>query len=126
MDKITDKRVTWSMLVAAIISGLLGVFILGNVFEFVVRNMLHLQDKPIDVILPQIFLLIVLLVMGTGILLFSVAVENKTMKWFIVAFCILVPTVLEVVDLGFRSFMIYNEIMTNPEVMLSLFQNNNQ
>lgn len=122
MDKITDKRVTWGMLIASIVSGILGVLILGNVFEFVVRNLLHLQDKPIDVILPQIFLLVIFLIIGTGILIFSVAVENKTMKWFIVAFCILIPTILEVIDLGFRSFLIYNEIMSNPEILLSLFQ----
>lgn len=122
MDKITDKRVTWAMLITAIISGLVGVFILGNVFEFIVRNLLHLQDKPFDIILPQIFVLIVLLILSTTILVFSVAIENKLMRWFIVAFCILIPTLLEVVDLGFRAFMIYNEVMSNPELLIEFFQ----
>lgn len=109
-DKITSKKFAWALLLTAIIGGVGGALLLGDILHTVARIALRLSDESYFTIIIPLAILLVLGLIGTLALVLSVFVENKKMKIAIILFSILLPIVIEVIDLSIRTFAIISEV----------------
>lgn len=115
-----DNRLGILMMISSIVLCFVGVWMLGEIYTQSVRIFVGLSEEKIETIIPQILILMVIAIIGTIILVLAFGLKNKKMRLTIILFSILVPTILEIVDLTIRSVILYNEIMQNPDLLLSL------
>lgn len=120
MDKIKQQKIfEYSMLIGSILSCFIGVWLVGETYSSLIRSMLGLSEQPIEsLILPLVFLLIVAII-GTVILFLAFGIKNKAIKITVILFSILIPTILDSIDLIIRSINIYNEVISNPEILIN-------
>jgi hypothetical protein len=116
-DKITSNKFSVALLVTAIISGVGGALLLGEILHTVARIAFHISDESYTVIIIPAIILVVLGVLGTLVLILAVFIENKVLKVLTILFSIAIPILIEVIDLSIRTFVLIDELMrTYPEL----------
>lgn len=117
-----EKNLARVMLIGAIVLGLLGVWLFGELYSFVLEKMLLLSEEPWQNMIVQAIILVLIGIIGTLILILSLGISNKKMRATIIIFSVPVPVILEVVDLTLRTIEIYNKLLMNPEVLINILQ----
>lgn len=115
-----DNKIGIAMLVGTILSCFIGVWLLGEIYTQGARILLGLSDEKLESIIVEVIILMIIAIIGTIIFIAAFSLKNKKIRLTIILFSVLIPTILEVIDLTIRSILIYNEIASNPELLLSL------
>jgi len=109
--KITSIPLSIGMLVGAIIGGLGGVYLLGEIIFTVARILLGLSEEKLTIIIIPIIVLSILAIVGTLILVASIFVQHRVLQILIIVFSVAVPILGEIIDLTIRTFALYNELL---------------
>lgn len=115
-----NNKIAFAMLAVTIISCFIGVWMLGEIYTQTARILLGLSDEKLETLLPPVLILLIVAVIGTIIFVLAFGLQNKKIRLVIILFSVLIPTILEVIDLTIRSVVLYNEINQNPDLLLSL------
>lgn len=117
-DKITSKKASWTLLITSVISGVGGALLLGHILDKVTRITFQLSTDSYDSIIIPSILILFFGIFGTAVLIISFFIENKGIRVTTIAFSVIIPIIIEIVDILVRSYFIYIDFSNmNPYLL---------
>lgn len=110
IQPITTPWKAWSLLISAIVGGILTAILLGITLDKTMRILLDLSNGTIISLFPAYLLILFLIIATTLVLIAAFYIENKVIKTVTIAFSLIVPSVIEVIDLSIRAVHIFIDI----------------
>ncbi len=107
----TKNAYAW-LIVASIVSAVLGTWLLGSTLEVTARQLLNLNSYPTITFVLYITGTVLLVIGGTYLLVLGFLVERKSVKVWIIVLNLALPMLLDCIDLTIRLFSIFGDLIT--------------
>jgi hypothetical protein len=116
IQPITKPWKAWALLTSAIVGGIFTAILLGITLDNTMRIILGLSNETIASLVPAYLFLLFLIILTTLILVAAFYIENKVIKAVTIGFSLIVPSVIEVIDLSIRAIHIFIDISNLPYI----------
>ena len=109
-SKDNQKSFSYTLLILSIIGGVGGALLVGHILHQAARIFLGFSTDSLAVLIIPLIVAVVALIIGTVVLVLAFKVKSVSLKVTIIAFSVVIPSIIEVFDLGIRAFFLFQEM----------------
>lgn len=107
---VINTPLSWVLLVTAALTGIPSALLLGDTLFKGFYIAFQLTDEPFSTLVAPTVIILILAAINTVVLVAAFFIPNKKIQFATIAFCIVIPIIIEIVDCVIRAAHFFNDL----------------